>query len=133
MKLSEILAGIAQPDAVTGAVEIGGVTADSRAVKPGDLFVAIAGGKADGMRFGADAARAGAVAILAERGEGAPGVPVIVVPNARRALSLAAARLHPRQPATIAATVRRNVPAPKPQVAIPSTFSLASTCRAVSR
>lgn len=103
MKLSEILDGFAPTDAAAGLIDIGGVTADSRAVKPGDLFVAIAGNNTDGMRFAADAARAGAAAILAERGDAVPGVPVIVVPNARRALSLAAARLYPRQPGVIAA------------------------------
>jgi UDP-N-acetylmuramoyl-L-alanyl-D-glutamate--2,6-diaminopimelate ligase len=103
MKLSELLSGIATIDPAAAALDIGGVTADSRAVKPGDLFVAIAGAKDDGMRFAADAAKAGAVAILAERADVGLGVPVISVPNARRALSLAAAQLYPRQPATIAA------------------------------
>lgn len=103
MKLSDILDGMAQPDAATGAIEIAGVTADSRAVKPGHLFVAIAGAKDDGLRFAADAAKAGAVAILAERGGPSAGIPLVVVPNARRALSLAAAKLYPRQPPTIAA------------------------------
>ncbi len=103
MKLTDILDGFVPTDAAAGAIEIGGVTADSRAVKPGDLFVAIAGAKDDGLRFAADAAKAGAAAILAERDGSAPGIPVVVVPNARQALSLAAAKLHPRQPANIAA------------------------------
>ena len=104
MKLSEILAGIAEPGAVAANIEIGGVTADSRAAKPGDLFVAISGNKTDGMRFAADAVKAGAVAIVSEQaGQGGAGVPYIHVLNARRALSLAAARLYPRQPGTIAA------------------------------
>ena len=58
MKLSEILAGVAEPGAAAAAIEIGGVTADSRAAKPGDLFVAISGNKTDGLRFAADAAKA---------------------------------------------------------------------------
>ena len=103
MKLSDILSGLASIDPVTGAIDIGGVTADSRAVKPGDLFVAIAGANADGLRFAQDAAKAGAAAILAERGDASAAIPVVTVPNARRALSLAAAKLYPRQPATIAA------------------------------
>ncbi|RVM61049.1 Mur ligase domain-containing protein, partial [Sinorhizobium meliloti] len=36
-------------DAAT--IEIGGITADSRQVKPGDLFVAVAGSKADGAAY----------------------------------------------------------------------------------
>jgi UDP-N-acetylmuramoyl-L-alanyl-D-glutamate--2,6-diaminopimelate ligase len=103
MKLSGILAGLAAPEAGSGAIEIGGVTADSRTVRPGDLFVAIDGTKTDGLRFAADAARAGAAAILSERAADGFRIPVIVVDNARRALSLAASRLHPRQPGTIAA------------------------------
>ncbi len=103
MKLADILAGIAGTDAASGSIDIRGVTADSRSVRPGDLFVAISGVKDDGLRFAADAAKAGAVAVVAEREGGEPGIPVITVPNARRALSLAAAKLHPRQPATIAA------------------------------
>ena len=88
----------------TGAIEIGGVTADSRAVKPGDLFVAIAGAKADGLRFAAGC-RQGRRRRDPGRARAMPsaGIPVITVPNARRALSLAAAKLYPRQPATIAA------------------------------
>ena len=104
MKLSEILAGLAATDATIGAIEVGGVTADSRAAKPGDLFVAVSGNKTDGMKFAADAVKAGAVAIVSEQsGQGAAPVPYVLVPNARRALSLAAARLYPRQPSTIAA------------------------------
>ena len=86
-------------------IEIAGVTADSRKAKPGFLFVAIAGAKADGAHFARAAASAGAVAVVAEqRPDGLPeGVAFIQVANARSALALAAAKLHPRQPGTIAA------------------------------
>ena len=47
MKLSELLTDQASLDPRTAALEIGGVTADSRAVKRGDLFVAVPGTKAD--------------------------------------------------------------------------------------
>ncbi|MET0444471.1 MAG: UDP-N-acetylmuramoyl-L-alanyl-D-glutamate--2,6-diaminopimelate ligase [Pseudorhodoplanes sp.] len=104
MKLSEILDGLSGLPLAAAEVEIGGVTADSRAAKPGDLFVAISGNKTDGMKFAADAVKAGAVAIVSEQaGQGGAGVPYVTVPNARHTLSLAAARLYPRQPATIAA------------------------------
>lgn len=104
MKLSQILDGIAQAGHAA-AIDIGGVTADSRAVKPGDLFVAIPGNKTDGMRFAADAAKAGAVAILAQdsKDNAVADIPVIGVDNIRRALALVAAKLHPRQPDTIVA------------------------------
>ncbi len=104
MKLSEILEGLAELPPAAAALEIGGVTADSRAARPGDLFVAISGNKTDGMKYSAEAVKAGAVAIVSEQaGQGGAGVPYLSVPNARRALSLAAARLYPRQPAIIAA------------------------------
>ena len=90
----------------TAALEATGVTADSRAVKPGDVFVAVAGTKADGSAFAAQAAAAGAVAIVGgerRRRRCPPASPSSQVANARRALALAAARFYPRQPATIAA------------------------------
>ena len=82
-----------------------GVSADSRAVKPGDVFVAMAGSKSDGAAFAAQAAAAGAAAIVGEKAPSPlPGGAVFVpVANARRALALAAARFYGRQPATIAA------------------------------
>jgi UDP-N-acetylmuramoyl-L-alanyl-D-glutamate--2,6-diaminopimelate ligase len=106
MKLREILPPDAELDARHAGLEIGGVTADSRTVKRGDLFVAIAGNKADGLRFIAPAIAAGAAAIVAERVPDAPlpgGAAFVRVGNARRALALAAAKLYPRQPRTIAA------------------------------
>jgi UDP-N-acetylmuramoyl-L-alanyl-D-glutamate--2,6-diaminopimelate ligase len=87
------------------AIDIAGVTADSRQVKPGFLFVAIAGVKADGAQFAIQAAKAGAAAMAGEcRPDGLPeDVPFIAVTYARRALALAAAKFYPRQPATIVA------------------------------
>jgi UDP-N-acetylmuramoyl-L-alanyl-D-glutamate--2,6-diaminopimelate ligase len=61
-----------------------GVTADSRAVERGMLYVAVRGSQADGHRFVADAVRRGAAAVVAER-EGAYGVPTIIVGDGRRA------------------------------------------------
>jgi UDP-N-acetylmuramoyl-L-alanyl-D-glutamate--2,6-diaminopimelate ligase len=86
-------------------LDIAGVTADSRKVKPGFLFVAIAGAKADGAHFAKQAAVAGAVAVAAEqRPDGLPEtVAFVQVSNARRALALAAAKFFARQPNTIAA------------------------------
>jgi UDP-N-acetylmuramoyl-tripeptide--D-alanyl-D-alanine ligase len=44
-----------------------GAAVDSRVVRPGELFVALPGERTDGHRFVADAARAGAAAILVKR------------------------------------------------------------------
>lgn len=79
-----------------------GVTADSRAVRPGFVFAALAGAKTDGAKFVEAAVKAGAVAVLAEADIETP-VPLVRVADARRALALAAAKLHPGQPAVIAA------------------------------
>lgn len=68
-----------------------GVTADSRQVRPGDLFVAIPGSRVDGHDFAAAAVAAGAVAVLASRPVPVP-VPVLVVPQPVQALG-AVARL----------------------------------------
>ncbi len=55
---------------------VSGVTADSRAVRPGFLFVALPGVKADGRGFIAEAVARGAVAVLAPEGTiWPPGVP----------------------------------------------------------
>ena len=56
--------------AVAGAVPCGiveGVGTDSRAVKPGSLFVCIPGETFDGHDFAGKAAEAGAAALLASR------------------------------------------------------------------
>jgi UDP-N-acetylmuramoyl-L-alanyl-D-glutamate--2,6-diaminopimelate ligase len=88
-----------------GLAALAGVSADSRSIGKGDLFVALAGSRADGARFVDAALAAGAAAVMAEaRPAGLPAdIPFVQVPNARRALALAAARFHPRQPAVTAA------------------------------
>src|SRR5262249_5820494 len=104
MQLRDLLPDDAQYDARFAARRVAGVTMDSRKVRPGDVFVAIPGTKAEGLQFVAAATAAGAAAVMAEQQPSLPGdVAFVKVPNARRALALAAARLHRRQPATIAA------------------------------
>src|SRR5258705_10644877 len=106
IKLKDLLTVDALSDARFDTLEVGGITADSRTVKPGDLFVAIAGSKDDGLRFVAPAVAAGAAAVMAERVAQAllpSHVAFVRVSDARRALALAASRFYPRQPETIAA------------------------------
>jgi len=105
VKLSDLIERDGQTDARFGALEIGGIAADSRKVRPGDLFVAVPGTKADGLKFVPQALAAGAAAIMAERAPEAlsEGVAFVQAGNVRRALALAAARFFGRQPATIAA------------------------------
>src|SRR6266581_3721579 len=89
---------------VADATEVTGLAVDSRVVKPGDLFFALAGSKTAGARFIEAAIAAGAVAVA---GSHPPTdgcrVPFVITQNPRRALAIAAAKFFPRQPATIAA------------------------------
>ena len=67
MKLRDLFSG----DAVIGAqhadVAVTGVAMDSRVVKPGDVFFALAGGKTDGARFIDQAMASGAAAVVSDR------------------------------------------------------------------
>jgi UDP-N-acetylmuramoyl-L-alanyl-D-glutamate--2,6-diaminopimelate ligase len=105
MKLSDLVAQDGEIDARFAARDIAGITADSRKVARGGLFVAVPGTKQDGLAFVPQALAAGAAAIMAERApENLPdGVAFVRAKNVRQALARAAARFYPRQPGTIAA------------------------------
>ena len=81
-QLARIL-GTEPPLGVEGVV---GVAHDSRLVEPGFAFVAIPGFRRDGTEFVPEALRRGAALVVAERGL-PPGVPAVVVPDARAALA----------------------------------------------
>ena len=104
MKLRDLLPEAAVDSRLDG-IEVVGVTSDSRKVKPGFLFVAIAGNRTDGARFVKQAASDGAVAVIAEqRPDTLPDAMAFIrAANPRRLLALASAKIFPRQPATIAA------------------------------
>src|SRR5437868_11044533 len=103
MRLRDLFGSDATIDPQAEAVEVGGLAVDSRAVRPGDLFFALAGHKTDGSRFIDAAIAAGAVAVAGDHRSREIRVPFVITPNPRRALALAAARFFPRQPQTIAA------------------------------
>ena len=104
MKLRELFGDDACMAPTAEATEVKGLAVDSRLVKPGDVFFALAGAKTDGARFIDAAVAAGAVAIVADHPlAGSCALPVVITPNPRRALALAAAKVFARQPATIAA------------------------------
>ena len=89
--------------------EILGITADSRAVKPGWLFAALPGAKTDGRAFVGDAVTRGAVAVLGEPGLALPtGIALVASRNPRRELARLAARFHAGQPRVIAAITGTN-------------------------
>ena len=90
MKLQELLKDVAVKNSTAAqAIEIKEVRYDSRAVQPGDLFVAIRGYATDGHKYIAKAMEQGAAAVVCE--EAPEGVPAVVVENSRIALAEIAA------------------------------------------
>ncbi|MEU8344114.1 UDP-N-acetylmuramoyl-L-alanyl-D-glutamate--2,6-diaminopimelate ligase [Spirillospora sp. NPDC048832] len=71
-----------------------GITHDSRAVRPGDLYAALPGARAHGAQFAGQAADAGAAAVLTDPDgydrAASAGLPVLVVPDVRARLGEAA-------------------------------------------
>jgi UDP-N-acetylmuramoyl-L-alanyl-D-glutamate--2,6-diaminopimelate ligase len=94
MRLSDVIAGTGARGALSDDPEILRVTGDSREVIPGALFCALPGARADGHRFAADAARLGAVAVIAERPVDCAPARLLLAPSARRAMALGAANFH---------------------------------------
>ncbi|MDX8491400.1 UDP-N-acetylmuramoyl-L-alanyl-D-glutamate--2,6-diaminopimelate ligase [Mesorhizobium sp. VK22B] len=86
-------------------LEVTGLSSDSRQVRPGVVFFALAGSKADGSAYAADAAAKGAAAIVAAKGNAISGlsIPVLAVDDPRLALALSAARFFGKQPETMVA------------------------------
>lgn len=75
-------------------VHITGISIDSRAVKPGHLFVAMKGGSSDGHDYIQKAIESGAAAVVGEREIGGLAVPYIRLENPRRALTWLAAAFY---------------------------------------
>ncbi len=104
MKLRDLFSDDATIDPQAETTAVSGLAVDSRTVKPGDLFFALAGSKTDGARFIDSAIASGAVAIAGDHPpQGDRRLPFVRTPNPRRALALAAAKFFSRQPQTIAA------------------------------
>lgn len=110
MKLSELLRDIpvtamtASPD-----VDIRDICYDSRAVQPGDLFVAVEGYKTDGHAYIPMAMAKGAAAVLCRcKPEG--DVPYILTENTRRGLALVSAAYfgHPAEKLTMVGVTGTN-------------------------
>lgn len=104
MKISDLAGSETNTLGAAAALDVSGIASDSRKVKPGDLFVALAGSRADGAAFVADAVSRGAAAVVVTEGTKVEvSVPVVPVASPRRFLALAAARFHGRQPKTMVA------------------------------
>ncbi|RWF65308.1 MAG: UDP-N-acetylmuramoyl-L-alanyl-D-glutamate--2,6-diaminopimelate ligase, partial [Mesorhizobium sp.] len=105
MKLKDLAGILSVEGTASFDTEVTGISSDSRQVAPGVVFFALAGTKADGTVYAADAASRGAVAIVAGKGSAVAGlpVPVLSVDDPRLALALSAARYFGRQPQTMVA------------------------------
>jgi UDP-N-acetylmuramoyl-L-alanyl-D-glutamate--2,6-diaminopimelate ligase len=96
MNLSAIIRGTGARGDMGADPEIARVTGDSREVVPGTLFFALPGAAQDGHDFAAEAARRGAVAVVAERPVPCAPAALLLAPSSRRAMAIAAANLHGR-------------------------------------
>lgn len=93
MPVSELLAAVGESEVVGSApAAVTGITADSRAVRAGQCFVAVPGLRHDGRRFIPEAVGRGAALVVSE-GPALDGLTVgqVLVPSARVALARAAA------------------------------------------
>ena len=93
------LAALVGADDPASEVSVTGVTLDSRAVLPGDLYAALPGARAHGADFAGQAASAGAVAVLTDRvgvdrmTAAGLALPVVVVEHPRAALGAVSAHV----------------------------------------
>jgi len=97
----------------SAAVEISGLSADSRRIAPGYLFAALPGTKTDGRRFIGQALENGAVALLMPEGAAANDMEakfatVLEDRAPRRRFAELAAKFFGAQPATVAAVTGTN-------------------------
>lgn len=84
--LARVIAALTPADVLNNAAaDVREIEYDSRAVRPGTLFVCVPGERADGHDFAAEAVQRGAIALIVERPVPVP-VPQLVVPDARRAM-----------------------------------------------
>jgi UDP-N-acetylmuramoyl-L-alanyl-D-glutamate--2,6-diaminopimelate ligase len=107
LRLAELCRGWVEVDA---KIDVSGLAVDSREVRPGNVFAALAGSRTDGERFIAEALAKGAVAVLAAPGTvgDALPVPLLIDTDPRRRLALLAARFFAAQPQTVVAVTGTN-------------------------
>lgn len=113
MRLFSLLGNNGKPARLPDSdVEITGLSADSRKIRPGFLFAAIPGTQQDGRDYIDDAIDAGAKAVLGppnlRQDTRATDVAVITDSNPRRQLARMAARFYSAQPRTVAAVTGTN-------------------------
>jgi UDP-N-acetylmuramoyl-L-alanyl-D-glutamate--2,6-diaminopimelate ligase len=119
MTLAELIrsARTLAPDSAAGIVHAGGsarataIVHDSRAARPGSVFVAVRGQRSDGAEFAAQAVARGAIAVVAESAATSDvGVPWLRTPDARLALAELSAILcgHPSEKLTVVGVTGTN-------------------------
>ncbi|WP_243400181.1 UDP-N-acetylmuramoyl-L-alanyl-D-glutamate--2,6-diaminopimelate ligase [Arthrobacter glacialis] len=92
-------AALSHPMDTAAALRVTGVSLDSRAICPGDLYIALPGAKTHGAQFAASAVASGAAAILTDDAgtrllAGGSNVPVLTVDDARAATGVVAATVY---------------------------------------
>jgi UDP-N-acetylmuramoyl-L-alanyl-D-glutamate--2,6-diaminopimelate ligase len=95
MRLSKLFLDIIKTGGLPD-LEIHALTADSRLVKPGSLFVALRGEESDGHDFLGEAVTKGAVAAVGQRTDPGLTIPYFQVRNSRAALAHLSAAWHGR-------------------------------------
>jgi UDP-N-acetylmuramoyl-L-alanyl-D-glutamate--2,6-diaminopimelate ligase len=115
MTWQEALANVATLDSFGQSTHITGVQYDSRRVSPGDVFVAMRGGTADGNRFIDKAIANGTAAVATDSLESFASlrekhVPAALVEHGRRALATISANIfgHPEQKLAVSAVTGTN-------------------------
>jgi UDP-N-acetylmuramoyl-L-alanyl-D-glutamate--2,6-diaminopimelate ligase len=94
MRLSELVRGLPVAGDPGSDPEVTGIAHDSRAVEPGDAFVALVGQRFDGRAFAATAVEKGAVAVIGPASEIRLDVPWLVTDDPRALLGPLAARAY---------------------------------------
>lgn len=107
MTLAELMAPVEVAPEI-GALEIRGLTLDSRKVETGFLFAALPGVSVHGRQFAASAVDKGAAVILSDGPIDGVTAPVIVSERPAAELARLAARFYPRQPEHITAITGTN-------------------------
>lgn len=103
IRLADLVTEIAVPGPSAG-LRVSGLALDSRAVRPGDLFLALRGQRHDGRDFLAAAAAAGAVAALVDAATPGAPLPVFEVAELAQRISAIAGRFYGEPSRALAVT-----------------------------
>ena len=117
MHLTDLCDDLIEIPGHAGTIPVTGLAVDSKRVKTGDIFFAIAGNQYDGRNFIENAIEAGAVAVITSRAPLAKSlitmtncakIPILQCDNPRLLMSQMAARVWPSQPGMVAAVTGTN-------------------------